>query len=156
MLSHFSDIQLFCDPVDYSLPSFSVWDFPGKNTGLVAISFSRRSSPSKDQTWVSCLAGRLFTSELPGKPLPIHRKELKSLTWDVYFFVISSNLLMYMDFPAPPPPQQKHGSMTSSQRPLGTVVWLLPCLFGTVPQSDVKGCLLGYIVFKRFQIQHNS
>ena len=107
MLSHFSDIQLFCDPVDYSLPSFSVWDFPGKNTGLVAISFSRRSSPSKDQTWVSCLAGRLFTSELPGKPLPIHRKELKSLTWDVYFFVISSNLLMYMDFPAPPPPPAK-------------------------------------------------
>ena len=27
----------------------------------VAISFSRGSSQSRDQTWVSCTAGRLFT-----------------------------------------------------------------------------------------------
>ena len=37
------------------------WDFPGKNTGWVAISSSRGSSRPRDQTQVSCLAGRFFT-----------------------------------------------------------------------------------------------
>ena len=43
------------------------WDFPGKNIGMVAISFSRGSSWPRDQTWVSCLSGGFFTSELSGK-----------------------------------------------------------------------------------------
>ena len=34
----------------------------------VAVSFSRGSSRPKDQTWVSCTAGRFFTTEPPGKP----------------------------------------------------------------------------------------
>ena len=36
MLSHFSHIQLFCDPMDCSPPGSSVHgiDSPGKNTGL--------------------------------------------------------------------------------------------------------------------------
>ena len=34
----------------------------------VAISFSRGSSPPRDQTWVSCIAGRFFTAEPLGKP----------------------------------------------------------------------------------------
>ena len=33
-----------------------------------AISFSRASSWSSDQTHVSCLAGKFFTTESPGKP----------------------------------------------------------------------------------------
>ena len=39
------------------------WDFPGKNAGVGCrkISFSRRSSQSRDWTWVSCTEGRLFT-----------------------------------------------------------------------------------------------
>ena len=37
----------------------------------VAIPFSRGSSRPRDQTGVSCIAGRLFTSEPPGKPFPI-------------------------------------------------------------------------------------
>ena len=36
-------------------------DFPGKNTGVVAISFSRASSPPRDWTQVSCIAGKFFT-----------------------------------------------------------------------------------------------
>ena len=44
------------------------WDLPGKNIGMVAISFSRGSSWPRDQTWVSCLSGGFFISELPGKP----------------------------------------------------------------------------------------
>ena len=35
---------------------------------LVAISFFRRSSWPRDQTRVSCIAGRFFTTEPPGKP----------------------------------------------------------------------------------------
>ena len=34
----------------------------------IAISFSKGSSQSKDQTCVSCTAGRFFTAEPPGKP----------------------------------------------------------------------------------------
>ena len=37
------------------------WDFSGKNTGVLAISFSRGSSWPRDQTYVSCIAGRFFT-----------------------------------------------------------------------------------------------
>ena len=35
---------------------------PGKNTGVGCISFSRGSSPPRNQTWVSCIAGRFFTN----------------------------------------------------------------------------------------------
>ena len=34
----------------------------------VTISFSRASSQPRDRTWVSCIAGRFFTTEPPGKP----------------------------------------------------------------------------------------
>ena len=37
------------------------WDFPGKSTGVGAISFSRGSSQPRDRTQVSCTAGRCFT-----------------------------------------------------------------------------------------------
>ena len=37
----------------------------------VAISFSRGSSQPTDQTWVSCIAGELFTTELPGNPISL-------------------------------------------------------------------------------------
>ena len=36
----------------------------------VAIPFSRGSSPPRDQTCISCLAGGVFTAEPPGKPKP--------------------------------------------------------------------------------------
>ena len=34
----------------------------------VAVSFSRVSSQPRNQTWVSCLAGRFLPTELQGKP----------------------------------------------------------------------------------------
>ena len=40
---------------------FCPWNSPGKNTEWVAIPFSRRSSWSRDQTQVSCIAGKFFT-----------------------------------------------------------------------------------------------
>ena len=40
---------------------FCAWNSPGKNTRVVAIPVSRGSSQPRDQTWVSCTAGRFFT-----------------------------------------------------------------------------------------------
>ena len=51
-----------CNPTDFSPPGSSV---PGilqaRVLVWVAISFSRGSSPFRDQTLVSCIAGRFFT-----------------------------------------------------------------------------------------------
>ena len=45
------------------VPGSSVLEFSKQEywSGLVAIPFSRVSSPSRDRTWVSCIAGRFFT-----------------------------------------------------------------------------------------------
>jgi len=54
---------LFCNPMNYSLPSFSVHGiFQARILEWVAISFSRGSSQPRDQTQVSCIADRFFTS----------------------------------------------------------------------------------------------
>ena len=51
-----------CDPIDCSLPGFSVRGIlQARILELVAISFSRVSSQPKNQTEVSCIAGRFFT-----------------------------------------------------------------------------------------------
>ena len=51
------------------------WDSPGRNTGGVAIPFSRGSFQPKDQTWVFCIAGRFFivwaTREIGWQKLPL-------------------------------------------------------------------------------------
>ena len=58
-----------CDPVGCSLPGFSVHRIlQARILEWVAISFSRASSQPRDQTQVSCIACRFFTSETPGKP----------------------------------------------------------------------------------------
>ena len=52
-----------CDPMDCSPPGSSV---QGVSQARIlewgAISFSRGSSQPRDQTWVSCIAGRFFTN----------------------------------------------------------------------------------------------
>ena len=61
-----------CNPIDSSLPGFSVHGL--SQTGIlerVAMSSSRGSSRPRDKTcfsWLSCIAGRFFTTEPPGKP----------------------------------------------------------------------------------------
>ena len=51
-----------CDPMDYSLPGFSVHGIlQARILKWVAISFSRGPSWPRDQTQVSCIAGRFFT-----------------------------------------------------------------------------------------------
>ena len=50
-----------CDPMDYSLPGFSIHGiFQARVLEWVAISFFRGSSWPRDQTWVSLIVGRCF------------------------------------------------------------------------------------------------
>ena len=65
--------------MDYSLPGSSGHGiFPARTLEWVAISFSRGSSWPRDSTCISCtavvsyisyIASRFFTTELPGKPM---------------------------------------------------------------------------------------
>ena len=51
-----------CNPMDCSLPGFSIHGtFQARVLEWVAISFSRESSPPRDQTQFSCIVGRRFT-----------------------------------------------------------------------------------------------
>ena len=51
-----------CDPVDCSLPGSSVHGIlQTRILEWVATPFSRGSAQARDQTWVSCIAGRFFT-----------------------------------------------------------------------------------------------
>ena len=51
-----------CDPMDYNPPGSSVHGIlQAKILEWVAISFSRRSSQPRNQSWVSHIAGRFFT-----------------------------------------------------------------------------------------------
>ena len=58
-----------CDPVDCSWPGFSVHGiFQERILELVAMPSSRGSFRPRNLTCVSCIAGRFFTAEPPGKP----------------------------------------------------------------------------------------
>ena len=58
----------FCDPVDCSPPGSSVHGILQERIlEWTAIPFSRGSSQPRDQTQVSCIAGRLFTIWATGK-----------------------------------------------------------------------------------------
>ena len=56
------------DPMDFSPPGSSVHGIlQARILEWVAISFSRGSSRPRDQTLVSCIAGRFFTTDPPGE-----------------------------------------------------------------------------------------
>ena len=56
--------DLFCNPRNYSPPGSSVHGISqARILEWIAISFSRGSSWPRDQTHVSCIAGRFFTTE---------------------------------------------------------------------------------------------
>ena len=59
-----------CDPMDYSPAGSSVYGiFQARILEWVAISFPRASCWPRDQTCISCLAGKFFPTEPPGKPV---------------------------------------------------------------------------------------
>ena len=54
------------------------WNFPRKNIGWVAISYSRGSSQPKDQTCVSCFGRQILSTEPAGKPIyPYNKAQIK-------------------------------------------------------------------------------
>ena len=58
----------FCNPMDCSLPDSSVHGIlQARILNWVTIPFSRGSSRPRDQTQVSCVAGRFFTIWVPAK-----------------------------------------------------------------------------------------
>ena len=82
-----SRVRLFTT-VDCSPPGSSVHGIlQARILEWVAISFSRGSSPPRDQTQVSRIAGRCLTSEPPGKP-PVWIKNLttakKNQLWHLF------------------------------------------------------------------------
>ena len=68
-----------CNPTDCSLLGSSVHGISQARILVwVAISFSRGSSQPRDRMWVSCLAGKFFTTEPPERPQ--HRGNTVRLT----------------------------------------------------------------------------
>ena len=62
-----------CNPMDHSPPGSSVHGCSqARILEWVAISSSRGSSPPRDGTHGSCLSGKFFITEPPGKPLATH------------------------------------------------------------------------------------
>ena len=60
---------IVCDPTDLAYQGPLSMGFPARILEWVAIFFSSRSSQPKDQTRVSCIAGRFFTNKPPRTPL---------------------------------------------------------------------------------------
>ena len=59
-----------CDTMDCNPPGSSVHGIlQARILEWVTLSFSRGSSPPRDQTWISCFACRLFTVRATRKPL---------------------------------------------------------------------------------------
>ena len=64
--------QTLCDLMDCGLPGSSDQVvLQARILEWVAVCFSRGSSQPRDQTCVSCTAGRFFTTEPPGKPFHV-------------------------------------------------------------------------------------
>ena len=65
---HAQSCLTLCDPMDSSPPGSSVHGIvQARILEWVAFSLSRGSSWPRDQTCISCAAGRFFTSKPPGK-----------------------------------------------------------------------------------------
>ena len=63
-----------CDPMDFSPPGSSVHEISqARILEWVAISFSRGSSQPRDQTQVSCIAGRFFMNRATRAGYTLHR-----------------------------------------------------------------------------------
>ena len=69
---HAQSLQLcptLCDPMDHGPPGSVHGILQARILEQVAMPSSRGSSPPRDQTCISCIAGGFFTTEPPGKPL---------------------------------------------------------------------------------------
>ena len=69
-----------CSPTRLLCPR----DFPGKNAGVIAISFSRGFSQPGFEPMSPALAGEFFTTEPPGKPKTIIPQLKKKKNEDIF------------------------------------------------------------------------
>ena len=64
-----SVMSTLCNPIDCSPPGSSVHgDSPGKNTGVGCHALLQGIFPTRDQTQVSCIVDRFFTTSHLGNP----------------------------------------------------------------------------------------
>ena len=104
---HAKSLQLcptLCNSMDCNLPGSSLHGIlQARRLEWVAISFSRRSSQSGDETQVSCIAGRFFTTE------PFHKHYLiKCLCADLQAAVAIIRRRQWHPTPVPLP-GKSHG-----------------------------------------------
>ena len=92
-----------CNPIDRNLPDSSVHGISqARMLEWVAVSSSRGSSWTRDQTWVSHIADRFFTAQPSGKPI-LKQLEYQILglhitigwLWEFWDFVIHLGLFMW-------------------------------------------------------------
>ena len=71
---------ILCDPMNCSLPSSSVHGmFQARMLEQVAISYSRVSSQTRDQIWVSCIGRRIL---------------YLGTTWEVHYIDVTSSIIL--------------------------------------------------------------
>ena len=92
-----------CDSMDYSPPGSSVHGIlQARLLELVAMSSSRGSSQPSDRTWVSCISGRFFTTELPGKCIlfilsPCKNSAIHFKHWVSTFYIAKWDLKHFLN-----------------------------------------------------------
>ena len=76
-----------CDPMDCSLPGFSIHGiFQARVPEWVSFSFSRGSSQPRDRTQVSCIAGRCFTLWATREALVTYTyRQILQLAYHIYW-----------------------------------------------------------------------
>ena len=95
VLSCFSCVQL-CDPVDCSPPGFSIHGiFQARRLERVAISSSRGKFQHRDWPTSPALAGRVFTTELPGNSKLIYRCNTITTEIPTEISVESEKVILY-------------------------------------------------------------
>ena len=119
-----------CDPMDYSLPGFSIHGiFQARVPQWVAISFSRGSSQPRDRIQVSCIVGRRFTlwatREAQATQVQFLGKELRS-HFKLLLAGVSSR-------PSPQPRWTLKGSHSAAPHLQNVCLWVsgLPLLIAT-------------------------
>ena len=86
-----------CDPKDCNLPGSSAHGiFQARILEWVAISFSRGSSQLRDQTWVSCIAGRCFTIWATKEALGISIKSHTQSLFTKSLFIVTKAPLVIL------------------------------------------------------------
>ena len=102
-----------CNPKDYSPPGSSVHGVSqARILEWVTIFFSRESSQSRGQTHDSCIAGRFFTTEPSGKPVPrptLYGCILPLEEHDISVQQVRPDQAKSLDMPLPKPGEDAEG-----------------------------------------------